>query len=259
MNEVLPSQAAPVPVSPVRLDLAPGAADHVLAHGAFEQSAERALHPPRVGAGKVARGNQGFCLPGHPPVARQDGTAPFPRPTFGPCHPSPRHRDLERSERTQEPAPPHAVPIAVRRSAIAPIARAPESRRQLFLEHPLNEPAHPLPHARLDRIKPRRAIKQAASRRRCAILLHGVISLGAPTPSWWLNSPGDYAPQISTHSRRDHLCRQSPTGWCSPTVLDAVVRATTKRRSVPLSGARESRRHQPVGPKDCGRPDHLGT
>jgi hypothetical protein len=42
VNEALPSQAAPVPVPPVRLDLAPSAADHVLAHGAFEQSAERA-------------------------------------------------------------------------------------------------------------------------------------------------------------------------------------------------------------------------
>ena len=59
----------------------------------------------------------------------------------------------------------------------------PKRRRQLLLEHGLKETADPLPQARLDRVKPRHAIKQAAFRRRCAILLHGVISLGAQTPS----------------------------------------------------------------------------
>ena len=69
------------------------------------------------------------------------------------------------------------------RPPIAAITRPPESRRKLFLEHQLAEPGHSLPHTRRDRIEPTRTIKQGRCNRRCAILLHGMISLGAPTPS----------------------------------------------------------------------------
>jgi len=78
---------------------------------------------------------------------------------------------------------PHTVAIAARCRTTPPVTAAPKRRRQLLLEHHLDESPHPRPEARLDRVKPIRTIKQAGGRRRCAILFHGAISLGALTPS----------------------------------------------------------------------------
>ena len=75
------------------------------------------------------------------------------------------------------------MPIAGRRLATPAVALPPQRRRQLLLQHRLDQPADPLPHPSLDRVEPDRPVKHAGFRRSCVILLHGVISLGASTPS----------------------------------------------------------------------------
>src|ERR1700761_5420203 len=63
---------------------------------------------------------------------------------------------------------------------------AAQGLRQLLLQQLLNEPAHPLSDARLDRVKPSVSDKQlrAVRLRPRDILFHGVVSAGAPTPVW---------------------------------------------------------------------------
>src|SRR5690606_31443373 len=65
------------PGVPVDLHLAPGAADHILAHGAFKQSEERPLDAPGIGPGQVDRCDQGLGPLRQPPVAWQCLRAPF--------------------------------------------------------------------------------------------------------------------------------------------------------------------------------------
>ena len=101
-----------------------------------------------------------------------------------------RSRPGEQAERAQDLAMTDTM-------AISP---PPERHRQLLLEHRLDEPADPVPHARLERVEPGRTIKQARFRRRCAILLHGVISIGAQTPSLVVELTRRLRhPRISTH------------------------------------------------------------
>ena len=61
---------------------------------------------------------------------------------------------------------------------------ATQSRRQLLLQQFLDETAHSVPDARLDRIEPGLPGKQrpAVRIRRRAMLFHGVVSAGAQTP-----------------------------------------------------------------------------
>ena len=77
-DDVLARQVTPAPGLPIRLHLAPGPADHVLAHRAPEQRPQSPLHPARVGPGQVGASNQGLELARPPGVARQHGAAPFP-------------------------------------------------------------------------------------------------------------------------------------------------------------------------------------
>ena len=74
-DDVLAREVAPVPGLPVGLQLAPGAADDVLADRAPEQRGQGTPHPPRVGTGQVGAGDQGLDLAGHASVARQGGAA----------------------------------------------------------------------------------------------------------------------------------------------------------------------------------------
>ena len=56
-DDVLSAEVASAPGLPIRLHLAPGPADHVLAKSAPEQRRQRPLHPARVRAGEVCRGD----------------------------------------------------------------------------------------------------------------------------------------------------------------------------------------------------------
>ena len=181
-DDVLAGQVAPAPGLPVRLHLAPGAADHVLAHRAPEQRGQRALHPARVGAGQVGAGDQRLDLPGQPGVARQRGAAPLPRAAVLGPQPGARHGDLHRPEGAGQLPLAVAVPMArgARRPLVAP---APQRRRQLLLDQLLDEAADPLPQPGLDRVEPGLPGEQRRpGRLLAAILVHGVVSAGAPTP-----------------------------------------------------------------------------
>jgi hypothetical protein len=116
-------------------------------------SAPSAPDPSRVGARQVGRGDQRLHLPGHPRMPRQDRAAPFPRRAVGLCQPRPRHAHADRTERAEQVTLPPAVtmPLAVAAPLVSPPA---ESRRQLFLQHRLDEAPDAAPHIRLDRVKP---------------------------------------------------------------------------------------------------------
>jgi hypothetical protein len=76
-DDILIGQAAHATGVPVHLDLAPGAADHVLAHGALEQPEQRPPDAPDVGASKIDRRDQGLGLLGQALVSGQRIRAPF--------------------------------------------------------------------------------------------------------------------------------------------------------------------------------------
>ena len=82
------------------------------------------------------------------------------------------------------PPPPRPVPVAFWRLRIPLVAATSQSRVQLLPDQLFNEPAHPIPDARLDRVKPGVPSKQrrAVRLRLRAILFHGVVSAGAETP-----------------------------------------------------------------------------
>src|ERR1700726_3224706 len=52
----------PIAEAAYLLHLAPGAADHILAHRAFENRRKRATHAARVGPGKIGTRDQSFGL-----------------------------------------------------------------------------------------------------------------------------------------------------------------------------------------------------
>ena len=160
------------------------AADDVLAHRTLEQGSQRALDPARVGARKVGARNQRLHLARHPGVARQSGAAPLLCAPALDRHACPWHADLNRTEAAQQLALARPVPVALRRFHIPLVAPASQRRVQLLPDQLLDEPAHPLPDARLDRVKPGVPGKQrrAVRIRLRAILLHGVVSAGAETP-----------------------------------------------------------------------------
>ncbi len=76
------------------------------------------------------------------------------------------------------------MPVARRLTLRPLVPRAAQRRRQFLLQQFLDEPAHPIPEARLNRVKPGLPRKQprAVRLRLCVILFHGVVSTGARTP-----------------------------------------------------------------------------
>jgi hypothetical protein len=63
------------------------------------------------------------------------------------------------------------------------VAPSPQGRGQLLLEQLLDEAADALPQARLDRVEPGLSGKQGRLGRPLgAILTHGVVSAGVPSP-----------------------------------------------------------------------------
>ena len=101
-HDVFRGQAADAPGLPVGLHLAPGPADHVLAHRPVEQAEKRALHPPRVGPGEVHRGDQCLRLLRQPLIATQRLRAPFAGLAYIIDHPRPRHAHRLGAERTHD-------------------------------------------------------------------------------------------------------------------------------------------------------------
>src|SRR4051794_3088007 len=83
------------------------------------------------------------------------------------------------------------------------IAATAQRRRQLLLQHRLDETADAAAQTGLDRVKPSLTCKQPLGARRCrAILVHGVVSPGAPTPGFGCRaSTGDYVTPFPTTSR----------------------------------------------------------
>src|SRR3954453_3341979 len=82
------------------------------------------------------------------------------------------------------------------------IAAATQRRRQLLLQHRLDEAADAAAQTSLDRAEPSLTRKQPLGARRCrAILLHGVVSPGASTPGFGCRvSTGDYVTPFPTPS-----------------------------------------------------------
>src|SRR3954447_11963039 len=83
------------------------------------------------------------------------------------------------------------------------IAAATQRRRQLLLQHRLDEAADAAAQTGLDRVEPSLTRKQPLGARRCrAILVHGVVSPGASTPGFGCRvSTGDYVTPFPTTSR----------------------------------------------------------
>src|SRR5215211_7171115 len=83
------------------------------------------------------------------------------------------------------------------------IAATTQRRRQLLLQHRLDEAADAVAQTGLDRIEPSVTRKQPLGARRCrAILVHGVVSPGASTPGFGCRrSTGDYVTPFPTTSR----------------------------------------------------------
>src|SRR5215218_9296204 len=83
------------------------------------------------------------------------------------------------------------------------LAATAQRRRQLLLQHRFNEAADAAAQTSLDRVEPGVARKQPIRARRCrAILVHGVVSSGAPTPGFDCRvSTGDYVTPFPTTSR----------------------------------------------------------
>src|SRR5215211_4365406 len=83
------------------------------------------------------------------------------------------------------------------------IAATTQRRRQLLLQHRLDEAANAVAQTGLDRVEPSVTRKQPLGARRCrAILVHGVVSPGASTPGFGCRvSTGDYVTPFPTTSR----------------------------------------------------------
>ena len=119
-----------------------------------EQRGQRALDPARVGPGQVSARDQRLHLPGHPGVAGQSGAAPFLRAAALGRHPRARHADLDRAKLNPEPALTGPVPVTASAPPRPARAGAAQGLRQLLLQQLLNEAAHPIPDACLDRVEP---------------------------------------------------------------------------------------------------------
>src|SRR5215213_6978796 len=83
------------------------------------------------------------------------------------------------------------------------IAATAQRRRQLLLQHRFNEAADAAAQTSLDRVEPGVARKPPIRDRSCrAILVHGVVSPGAPTPGFGCRvAAGDYVTPFPTTSR----------------------------------------------------------
>ena len=171
------------------LHLAPGAADHILAHRAFENRRKRATHAARVGPGKIGTRDQSFGLFRAPLVGPQRFALPLVRLAVLALDTGARHGDLGFSERARQRARTMTVPgadawrgVSDTSGRLPPsIAGARQSCVQLLLHDRLDDAAHSLANCILDRIEPIVEKHGAGrdSRRLRGILRHGVVSFPA--------------------------------------------------------------------------------
>ena len=99
-------------------------------------------------------------------------------------HPCARHADLDRPKAAEELTLSGSVPVAFGLAQRPLVAATAQGRRQFLFQQLLNEATNAFADAELDRIKPPLAGKQPSVNRvrRRAILFHGVVSAGVPTP-----------------------------------------------------------------------------
>jgi len=128
-NDVFIGKAAGAPRLPVGLDLAPGAAHHILAHRPLKQSEQGSLHPTRVGARKINSGDQGFGLFRQPLIAWQSLRSPFFGLAVLARDPRTRHAHGLRSKCTDQL--PLAVSVAITGLCLA-AAAIPATAQKLF-------------------------------------------------------------------------------------------------------------------------------
>src|SRR4051794_5086233 len=116
------------------------------------------------------------------------------------------------------------------------IAAATQRRRQLLLQHRLDEAADAAAQTGLDRVEPSLTRKQPLGARRCrAILVHGVVSPGASTPGFGCRvSTGDYVTPFPTTSRT------GPHDASGHECLDSVTRGLRALRPASWLPARVS-------------------
>ena len=140
-------------------------------------AAERAAHPPGVGAGKIGPGNQRLRSLRQPLVGRQRLAVPFLWLAIAASQSCPRHRDAHRPERAEKLTIPMTVPVALRLQRCGHSARRPSAADNSDSSiSSMNEricwrtPA--------SRGSNQSAPRNGTSSPNCDILRHGVISAG---------------------------------------------------------------------------------
>lgn len=153
-DDVLVDQAARAPGVPVYLDLAPDAADHILADGALEQPEQRPLDPARIGSREVDRRDQGLGFLRQPLVAGQRLRPPFLDLARLVLDPGARHPHRLGAEGPGELSFPVPVAIALRRAIPTMVAKAAEEAGELLFEHGFYGRADVAAKSLLDRVEP---------------------------------------------------------------------------------------------------------
>ena len=163
-HDRLVGQGAGIPGLPIALHLAPDPAHRVLAHRPAEHGGERTAHPARVGAGKVAAGDQRVGRQRAALIGTQRLALPLRRRAISGVQPCTRDLDLHLAKGShQRPrtvavavtgGPLRAFAIAARLLRTAAIARPRYRRLEFGLDHRFDEVANPSAYAGFDRIKP---------------------------------------------------------------------------------------------------------
>src|SRR5262249_45275310 len=173
-HDIFRRQVTHIPSFPVRLDLAPGPAHRVLADtAAAEDGCQRTPDAARVGARKIAAGDQSFDLLRPSPVGRKRLALPFDRRAIPARKPSPWNRNPHLAKRAHHLA--FASPVAMARDArrahrsciakplrdihshrrlgLPPrVTRAAERTAQFFLDDLLDEAANATTQQPLDAV-----------------------------------------------------------------------------------------------------------
>ncbi len=212
-------QRAGIPGVPVALHLAPDPAHRVLADRAAEQGGERAAHPARVGAGKIAcrrSARRRRACGADKPAAPGSSTPSSCRRGCSAGRAAPRSRSARRS-RSASASGCRAVARNAGSSFIAglrasPVARASQHRVELAADQLFDELASPIAHLGLDRIKP--VVEKLSSwlgRRLRRIRLRGSARHGVVSSRRFnagdsrLITPETTPPSIPTNSGRHQL------------------------------------------------------
>ena len=188
-----------VPGVPVTFHLAPGAADHVLAHRPGEHRSQCPPNPAGIGPGKIGPGDQRVGRLGAPLVGAKRGAPPFARPAVRAHQSGARHGNLRSSERPGQTALAMAVPdaddrrrFAIRIGFASSVARTRQRTGEFLLQHHLDEAPNASANPVLDRVEPIVEKQWLGGDTR---LLHGILPHGVVS--------------VPTSQRRNHL------GWAT--------------------------------------------